>query len=237
MTARGRRTLKVLMGAVAVVAALAGAALWWVVLRDDTPAEAALIERMVVATERAAAHALDGAWSVVPADEVWAGYRITEHVGAIDNVAVARTGSVEASLTIVGSEITEVTAEVDMASLRSEDTELPGVGARDQAMKGSGLETDLHPTATFTLTEPIDVGELPEPGAEVVAQAVGTLELHGVERAVTIPIAARWNGEVIDLTGSVDVALADHGIVPPAPKLVTLADTGTIEFQLTFVRG
>jgi len=233
---RGRRMVKVLLAAVALMVVLAGTALWWVVLRDDTPAQAALVERTVVATAPAAVHPLDGTWAVVPGDDVWAGYRITEHVGAIDNVAVARTGRVGASLIIAGTEVTEVSAVVDMASLKSQDSELPGVGARDHAMKGSGLQTDLHPRARFTLTGPIAIGALPQPGAEVHAQAEGTLDLHGVKRPVTIPITARWNGKVIDLTGSVDLTLVDYGIEPPAPKVVTLADTGTIEFQLTFAR-
>ncbi|HEX7133434.1 MAG TPA: YceI family protein [Iamia sp.] len=225
----------VLLGVGLTVVLAGGAALWWVVLRDDTPAEAALVDREVVTTERAADD-LAGTWTVVPGPDVWAGYRITEHVGGIDNVAVARTGDVDASLTIAGTEVTEVTAEVDMTTLESQDTELPGVGGRDDAMQGAGLETDLHPTATFTLTEPIELGDLPEPGAEVTVDAVGVLALHGVERPVTIPISARWNGEVIDLTGSVEITLADHAIDPPAPQIVTLADTGTLELQLTVAR-
>ena len=123
-----------------------------------------------------------------------------------------------------------------MTTLKSQDTELPGVGGRDIAMRGEGLETDLHRTATFTLTEPIDLGGLPEPGTKVTTGAVGVLELHGVERPVTIPVAARWNGKVIDLAGSVDIDLADHDIDPPAPQVVSVASTGTIELQLTFGR-
>ena len=234
-TRRGRRMTTVLLGLGLTVVLVAGAALWWVVLRDDTPAEAALVEREVVTTEQAADDELSGTWTVVTGPDVWAGYRITEQLGALDNVAVARTRDVDASLTIAGTEVTEVTAQVDMTTLVSEDTELP-VGGRDEAMKTEGLETDLHPTATFTLTEPVDLGDLPEPGAEVTADAVGLLDLHGVERPVTIAIAARWNGEVIDLTGSVEIALADHAIDPPAPQIVTVADSGTLELQLTFAR-
>ncbi|HMJ78916.1 MAG TPA: YceI family protein [Iamia sp.] len=235
-TTRGRRATTVLLGTGLAVVLLGGAALWWVVLRDDTPAEAALVDREVVTTQRAADDHLSGPWTMVPGPDVWAGYRITEHMGGLDNVAVARTGDVDASLTLAGTDVTAVTVEVDMTTLVSQDTELPGVGGRDDAMHGSGLETDLHPTATFTLTEPIELGDLPEPGTEVTADAVGVLDLHGVERPVTIPVAARWNGEVIDLTASVDITLADHAIDPPAPKIVTLADTGTIELQLTFAR-
>ena len=39
-------------------------------------------------------------------------------------------------------------------------------------------------------------------------------------------ISARWNGEVIDLTASAEVALADFGIEQPASQVVTVADTG-----------
>ena len=67
-------------------------------------------------------------------------------------------------------------------------------------------------------------------------QAVGKLNLHGVTRTVTVPMTARWNGEVIDLTGSLEVRLADYDIDPPAAQIVTVADAGTMELQLTFAR-
>jgi polyisoprenoid-binding protein YceI len=229
--------VRVALGTLAVLVVLVGAAVYWVVLRDDTPDAAALVRREVVSTEPATGGDLDGRWTVVPGEEVWAGYRITEHVSGIDNVAVARTRDVDASLTIAGDEVTEVTAEVDMTTLKSEDTELPGVGGRDEAMRGEGLETGTFRTASFRLTEPIDLGALPEPGTRVSARATGVLELHGVERPVTIPISARWNGEVIDLTGSVDVVLADYAIDPPSPQIVTVSSAGTLELQLTFDRA
>jgi polyisoprenoid-binding protein YceI len=235
MTTRMRRTISVLAGLGIVVVLVAGVGLWWLVLRDDTPEAAALVEREV-ATDEPVTDDLDGTWTVVPSADVWAGYRITEHVAGLDNVAVARTGAVQASFTVVGTEVTELAATVDMTTLRSQDTQLPGVGGRDDAMKGAGLQTDTHPTATFTLTEPVELGALPAPGTTVTAEAVGVLDLHGVERPVVVPISARWNGEVIDLTASLEIALADHGIDPPAPQIVSVAPTGTVELQLVFAR-
>src|SRR3954447_13695633 len=101
-----RWTVRVALGAGVVVVLLTAAAVYWVVLRDDTPKAAALVERKVVTTERATDGELDGHWTVVPGENVWAGYRITEHVSGLDNVAVARTGDVDASLTIDGAEVT-----------------------------------------------------------------------------------------------------------------------------------
>lgn len=245
-----RRWPKLVLAAACTALVLAAAGFWWVVVRDDTPDAASLVEREIIAAQASAptvtagdttpattvaAPDLDGAWTLAPGPEVWVGYRITEHVGGFDNVAVARTGDIDAELTVEGMRITSVVAQVEMGTLVSQDTEVPGVGNRAEAMRTEGLETDLHPTATFTLTEPIDLGRLPGIGAIVDTIASGTLDLHGVERVVEIPISARWNGEFIDVSGSLEVALADHDIDPPAPQVVTVADTGTFEFQLTFV--
>lgn len=144
----------------------------------------------------------------------------------------------EARITVEGTEVTGVTATVNMASLTSQDDQLPvAVGNRDAAMKTTGLQTDTFPTATFTATRPIELEKLPEPGATMAFEAVGNLDLHGVTREVTVPMTARWNGEVIDLTGSLEVRLADYDIAPPAANVVTVADAGTMELQLTFARA
>jgi polyisoprenoid-binding protein YceI len=226
-----RRILRGVVGAVALVLLAGAAGFWWVFLRDDTPSAAALPEREVAA---APSGELDGRWVVQPGRDVWAGYRIDEHLSALDNTAVARTRDVEGELTVVGTEVTDVSVSVAMDTLTSEDDQVPGVGNRDAAMRTKGLETDTFPTATFTLTEPIELGALPEPGATLTLDAAGMVELHGVTRQVTVPLEARWNGEVIDLTASLEVALADYGIEQPAARIVTVADTGTMELQLTF---
>ena len=50
------------------------------------------------------------------------------------------------------------------------------------------------PTATFVLTEPIELGAVPADGEEVTATATGDLTLHGVTREVTIDLVARLDG-------------------------------------------
>src|SRR5215211_6491063 len=155
-----RRIVRGGLVTLALVLVTGAAVGWWVLLRDDTPSEAALVEREVV---EAPTDELDGGWTVRPGDEVFAGYRITEDFGAVHNTAVARTGAVRARMTVEGTQVTAVTATVDMSSLTSQDNQVPGVGNRDAAMRTRGLETDAFPTATFTATEPIELGVLPEP--------------------------------------------------------------------------
>ena len=81
-----------------------------------------------------------------------------------------------------------------------------------------------------------DLATLPEPGQEVRFDAEGELTLHGVTRPVTVPFEARWNGRLIDVTASLEVRLADYAIEQPAIQVVTVADQGTVELQLTFAR-
>src|SRR5690606_34349853 len=112
----------------------------------------------------------------------------------------------------------------------------PGVENRVEQMRGDGLETDQFPTAAFELAEPIDLGGVPAEGEVVTAQATGDLTLHGVTQPITVPIEARWSGELVDVTGSLEVVLADFGIRPPERPFVSVADRGTMEFQLSLER-
>ncbi|OWY61728.1 hypothetical protein B7486_62255, partial [cyanobacterium TDX16] len=156
---RRSRIVQVAVVLVAVVVLAAGGAFWWAYLRDDAPEEAQLVER---ATAEETDTTLDGTWAVAPGPDVFAGYRIDERtVVGVDNTAVARTGEVEGQLVVEGTEITDVSATVDVSTLVSQDDQVPGVGNRDAAMRGAGLETDTFPTATFTSTEPVDLGALP----------------------------------------------------------------------------
>ena len=62
--------------------------------------------------------------------------------------------------------------------------------------------------------------------------------MHGVTRPVTFNLMARWNGETIDVAGSTPIVLADYGMTAPSVgNFVSVDDHGTVELQLTFVRG
>jgi polyisoprenoid-binding protein YceI len=119
-----------------------------------------------------------------------------------------------------------------MTTLQSDDDH------RDNSIHMRGLETDAYPTATFELTEPIDVGRTPQSGQTFTVDAVGKLTLHGVTRTVTVPIKGRWTGSRIEVVASFDVALADYSITPPSGFVVlSIADQGKVEMHLLFARS
>jgi polyisoprenoid-binding protein YceI len=90
-------------------------------------------------------------------------------------------GSSAAGGEIDGITITAMQVSVDMTTLQSDDSR------RDERLRTDGLQTGQFPTATFTLTKPIEVGSVPKDGQTIQAVAVGDLTLHGVPGALRCP--------------------------------------------------
>jgi polyisoprenoid-binding protein YceI len=65
----------------------------------------------------------------------------------------------------------------------------------------------------------------------------GNLTLHGVTRAVTVPVEGRWDGETVQVVGQIPIEFADYDITPPSVGgFVTVADKGAMELQLVFLK-
>ena len=110
-------------------------------------------------------------------------------VGAAE--AVGRTSNVTGSLTIDGTTITAVDMTADLTTLQSDEAN------RDRQLQRQGIETATYPTATFTLTQPIELDAVPAEGEIVNVTATGDLMLHGVTKSVEIPLETRLEGGVI----------------------------------------
>jgi polyisoprenoid-binding protein YceI len=157
------------------------------------------------------------------------GFRIDEELSTVGaTTAVGRTPEVDGTVVLEGTELVEAVVTADLTVLRTD------ISQRDSRVQGA-LDTATHPTATFELTEPVDLGAIPPSGQPAAVTAPGELTLHGVTHPVTATLEAVVLSGVSALlvTGSFDVALADHDIVAPsAPIVVSVADAGTVELQL-----
>jgi polyisoprenoid-binding protein YceI len=162
------------------------------------------------------------------------GFRIDEELSTVGaTTAVGRTPEVDAAIVIDGTELVEAVVTADLTALRTD------ISQRDNRVQGA-LDTATHPTTTFELTGPVDLGAIPLLGEPVSVTANGELTLHGVTRPVTVPLDAVVLSGVSALlvTGSFEIDLADHDIVAPsAPIVVSVADTGTVELQLYLARA
>ncbi len=237
-----RRVILIVLG-VAVVALAGAAFLVFQVFSGDVPEEAALSSPTTSATSGdagAPSGGFAGTWtldtssrSLDDGSSTFAGYRVDEELSTIgSHTAVGRTNQVTGSMTLSGSQVTALDVTVDMTTLASDDDR------RDNQLRERGIQTDAFPTAAFTLTQPIDVGQVPAEGKAIDATASGDLTLHGVTRHVDVPVQARWTGSRIEIAGSVGITLADYQIEKPVGFIVlSIGDTGTIEFHLLFEKS
>ncbi len=178
-----------------------------------------------------------GTWTVA-ADSV-AGYRVREQLANLpaESDAVGRTSDVTGSITLVaagdGAQLTEGSLSVDTTTIASDEDR------RDNRMRSEGLQTDQFPTATFTLTAPVDVPATALAGTPTDVVMVGDLTLHGVTKSVQIPAQAQLAGGLISVAGSLSFPLADFDIEAPnvGGFIVSIADTGTLEFLVHFGPG
>lgn len=242
-----------LIGSLSAVVILI-AAVWFFFIRSDAPPPASLEEAVAAVTDETTTappgdssdttappattsaptgvEGLDGTW-VVDQGLSFAGYRIGEELASIGTTtAVGRTSDVEATLTFAGTIASDLAVTVDMTTLQSDRSR------RDDALGTRGLETNAFPTATFVLTEPIDLGTVPEEGATFTAAATGDLTLHGVTNSISMSLEGSLVEGTVVVVGSVEVTLTDYSIEAPTGfSVLSINEVGTLEVQLAFVRG
>jgi polyisoprenoid-binding protein YceI len=169
---------------------------------------------------------LEGAWTVGEGSQ--AGYRVEEVLRGEDVTVVGRTDQVSGTAEVADGALTEAVVEVDVASISTDS------GNRDQYFANQAMRVSEHPTATFTLTEPVPLPELGEEVSQV--RASGTLELVGQSRPVSADIEVLREGSTVRASGAVDVTFADWGIEAPSLGFVEVEDAGQVEFLVELVR-
>ena len=175
----------------------------------------------------AASGPVAGTWTVGSGSVV--GYRVNEVLLGQNGTAVGRTTSVTGHMTIAGTAVTAAAFSVPMASVHSNESE------RDNNFDGRIMEVATYPTATFSLTSPIDLAPLPAGGVINKYTAHGNLTLHGTTRAVTFTLSAERKGSQIEVSGDIPVVFANYNIENPSfAGLVTTQNHGLLEFLLVF---
>ena len=169
---------------------------------------------------------LAGTWKITSASVV--DYRVKETLFGQSHTAVGSTKQVTGSLTIVGKKLTTAAFSVDMTSVSSDQ------GQRDNQFQGRIMDTSDFPTATFTLTSPIELSPVPADGALKAYSALGKLQLHGTTKDVTIALTARRTGNVIAVQGDTPITFSDYNIDNPSGGPASVGNSGQLEFVLQF---
>lgn len=243
-------TLRRLVAAGAAAVVVAAAALGaYVVFLGDEP-EAVNLETAIEAASTAAVGGsaasggggsgststegdLTGTWSVLSDGSSFVGYRVQEELARIGAAtAVGRTGDVTGSLEFDGAAITSVSVEADLSTLASDDER------RDQQLRRQALETGTFPTATFVLSEPIPLVDIPTEGQTIAVDAIGELTVHGVTQIVTIPLEGAFVEGRVVVIGSTVLQFADYDIdAPESMAVLSVDDKATLELQLVFAKA
>src|SRR6266511_4834433 len=192
----GRWKMSLAIGGAAVAVSLVGGPYFYIhFIEGSAPAPLTLATPSATSSAARttssgqATGASDGTWKV-SSDSV-VGYRVKEVLFGQSNVAVGRTNSISGSMKVSGTTVTAATFAVDMTTVASDQSR------RDGQFNGRIMETSTYPTATFKLTEPIDLGAIPAEGPSQTFQAKGELTMHGVTKAVTFQLTGQYTGSTV----------------------------------------
>ena len=150
----------------------------------------------------------DGNWTVTAESQF--GYRVEEVLAGVNTTAVGRSNQLTGSMTVDGTRVPAVDMEVQVATITSDESK------RDESFRGSVMNTAEFPTATFHLTQPIELGAIPAEGEQITASATGDLTMHGVTQPVTFDVTAQASGGKIGVLGSIPILFTDYGIQNPS---------------------
>ena len=235
---RPRRLATWLLGAVAVLAIVVVGGAWFYIHVIEGPAPAPLSLKSSSSTAGTAtpgtatagtgpAGAVAGSWKVASGSIV--GYRVDEVLAGQNNVAVGRTSDISGSMTIRGSSVTAASFTVQMATIKSDQSQ------RDAQFNGRIMNTAAYPTGTLTLTGPIGLGSLPVDGVIRTYHATADLTLHGHARPVAFTVQAERTNAGIAVSGAIPIVFADWGISNPSfAGFVTTQNNGLLEFLIKF---
>ncbi|MEV0947244.1 YceI family protein [Rhodococcus sp. NPDC049939] len=214
-----------IIGAVAVVILAVVAGPWIYgrfLVTDDDPAA-------TISTEgaQAATGTLDGEWTVTPgggANRTAAGYTVDENLNGAANRVVGSTDDVTGSATVESEKLTAAEVTVQVASIATD------VSIRDQVFRNGIMDTGSFPTATFVLSSPVDLSDLPTDGSVGKVTAEGMLTLRGETHPVSVDMDVLHTGDNLIASGSIPVTWADFGVQAPSLGFVTVEHNGTVDF-------
>ena len=172
--------------------------------------------------------AIGGTWTVASGSLV--GYRVKEVLFGQSAEAVGRTSGVTGKIVINGTTVTAASFTADMTGVASNESR------RDGQFRGRIMNVSTYPTATFTLTRPIELSALPATGRQVTVKGAGNLTVHGVTKTVTVDLAAQRADAAITVAGSIPVQFTDYGISSPSGGPAQVENNGLIEFRLALTQ-
>lgn len=172
---------------------------------------------------------VDGDWEVIHSAlgfETGVGYTFDELLPGDARNTSGLTRDVTGNVKVVDGELTGGDITVNMETLTTDNER------RDVNVRMSLFVTDEFPEATFTVTEPVDVSDVPAEPDVTVVDVVGDLTIRGVTHEVTAPMEVTRTGDYVLLSSDVPINRLDYGIRTPDFIAASIDEEGLLNIRL-----
>lgn len=173
---------------------------------------------------------MDGTWKITAgsgANATSVGYTFHEILPGHEKTTSGSTSHVDGSFTVDGNKLTAGTITVDMNTVASEEPK------RDNHVKMNILETDTYPTATFEVTQPVDISAVPSDGSTGHVSVPGALTIHGVTKDITADLDVLRTGSKVIISSTVPIARSDFKVDPGQFVAAKIDENGELNILLT----
>jgi len=145
-----------------------------------------------------------------------------------------KTKQVEGAIDLDPAQLGDSLAAEIRVDLRALDT---GIALRNRHMCENHLECAKYPTATFTGGRIAKASATAlAPGHQVTFDLVGTLDLHGVRKPMTVPVEVMLEeasgARLLRVATRFQVKLRDHGIARPKMLVMKLDEVQRLDIAL-----
>lgn len=183
---------------------------------------------------RPASTDIDGEWHVThqraDSNTTSVGFTFFEILPSDRRETSGSTQSVEGWATIEQGSVQAGEIVVDMTDV-STDNERRDINVRNKI-----FHTNEYPTATFTITEPADVSDVPGNGTPGKVTLTGEMEIRGETRPLSHEFDILRDGDRVIVSGDVDINRNEYGVESPEFVAAKIDDTGQLNIRLLLTK-
>lgn len=173
---------------------------------------------------------VDGTWEVapgVPPNSTSVGFTFDELLPNEYRSTSGSTHDVSGQVVVEEGQLTSGEVTVDMTNIVTDQD------VRDESVRNKLFESADYPTSNFTVTEPVDVSQLPEDGTPGTVELTGDLTIKDNTHEVTETFdVLRDEGRLV-LSGDIVIDRNDYGVESPQMIAAEIADEGEINLRIS----
>lgn len=173
---------------------------------------------------------MNGTWNVIPGNtpnHSSAGFTFAEILPGEEKITSGSTTDVSGSLEVSNDTLNSGLITVDMTHITTDQEK------RDINVRMKLLYTDEFPTATFSITDPVDLSSIPEDGSISQIVIPGELTVHGITKEVSPTFDVLRTGERVIVASDIAINRLDYDVETPDFVAAKIDENGEINVRLT----